>query len=549
MRRSARALAAVLLLALPFAGSVVQAEPAPGAPPGIASPAGQATVLRVNNRPVATFRTSILGFDPGERAARADEVIRGLLREAGPGTIALRAIPGGQSVTLDGKSAFLVMDGDADALAGETPAQAVERAVAALRKVVEETREARRWDALGRASLAAGIASIVLVAALWLLVRVRAWIALRLANLASRHAERLRVGGRSLLGREQVITAARVITSLVFWLLVLLALHEWFAYALSRFPWTRSWGEGLQDATVSVAMSAMSGLLSALPNLAVAIAIFALAGVAGGAVNSFMKPFIEGEASSGWLDRDTARPTRNLLVAGLCIFAVAMAYPYLPGSHSDAFKGLSVLLGLMVSLGSTSIVGQAASGLILMYTRTVRPGEYVRIGDHEGTVVDLGAFTTRIRTGLGQELTLSNAYVAGAITCNYSRTVKGDGFIVDATVTIGYDTPWRQVEAMLVEAARRTPGVLPDPAPRVFQTALSDFSPEYRLVAQAIPREPVPRATVISALHAQIQDVFNEHGVQIMSPHYLGDPAEAKVVPKAKWHLAPARPPRSEGPP
>jgi small-conductance mechanosensitive channel len=110
-------------------------------------------------------------------------------------------------------------------------------------------------------------------------------------------------------------------------------------------------------------------------------------------------------------------------------------------------------------------------------------------------------------------------------------------------VTIGYDTPWRQVHAMLLEAARRTRGVLGTPAPTVFQTGLSEFYPEYRLVAQAVPSDPTPRAVVMSELHANIQDVFNEHGVQIMSPHYLGDPAEAKLVPPAKWYAPPARKP------
>ncbi len=113
---------------------------------------------------------------------------------------------------------------------------------------------------------------------------------------------------------------------------------------------------------------------------------------------------------------------------------------------------------------------------------------------------------------------------------------------MDTVVTIGYDTPWRQVEAMLIEAARRTDGILQTPAPQVFQTALSDFYPEYRLVAQAIPSEPRPRALLLSVLHANIQDVFNEYGVQIMSPHYLGDPQEAKWVPREHWHAAPAKP-------
>ena len=178
-----------------------------------------------------------------------------------------------------------------------------------------------------------------------------------------------------------------------------------------------------------------------------------------------------------------------------------------------------------------------------MYTRIYRPGEYVRVGDNEGTVTALGMFTTRVRTGMGEELTLPNSMVLGSVTRNYSRAVKGAGFIVDAAVTIGYDAPWRQVHAMLIEAAGRTSGILPEPQPRVFQTALSDFYVEYRLVGQAVPSEPHPRAEVVSTLHANIQDVFNEHGVQIMSPHYLGDPHDAKVVPKAKWYTAPAKPP------
>jgi small-conductance mechanosensitive channel len=133
--------------------------------------------------------------------------------------------------------------------------------------------------------------------------------------------------------------------------------------------------------------------------------------------------------------------------------------------------------------------------------------------------------------------------VLGAVTKNFSRVTRGPGFVVDTVVTIGYDTPWRQVNALLIEAALRTPGVVADPPPRVFQTALSDFYPEYRLVCQATPSEPRPRAVVMDALHANIQDLFNEHGVQIMSPHYRGDPKQAKLVPPAQWYAEPAKPP------
>jgi small-conductance mechanosensitive channel len=225
------------------------------------------------------------------------------------------------------------------------------------------------------------------------------------------------------------------------------------------------------------------------------------------------------------------------------VFALAVAYPYLPGAQTEAFKGLSVLIGLMVSLGGASVLGQAFSGMILMYTRTFKRGDYVRVGDNEGTVTDLGMFSTRIRTGLGDEITLSNSTVLASTTRNYSHTVRGTGCVLDAVVTIGYGTPWRQVEAMLLEAARRTDDVATDPAPIVRQTALSDYYVEYRLVAYTPLELPAPRAEVLSRLHGHIQDVFNEHGVQIMSPHYVLDPKAPQVVPKDKWFTAPARPP------
>jgi small-conductance mechanosensitive channel len=227
-----------------------------------------------------------------------------------------------------------------------------------------------------------------------------------------------------------------------------------------------------------------------------------------------------------------------------------MAYPYLPGSSTNAFKGLSVLIGLMVSIGGASVVGQALSGLILMYSRPFRIGDYIRVGEHEGTVVELGMYQTRVRTGLGDELVLPNALVLGTVTTNYSRPFVGDGsFLLHASVTIGYGTPWRQVNAMLEEAARRTPGVTGVPAPRVYQTGLADFYVHYRLVAQAMQKEPGARAQAQSLLCQNILDVFNEHGVQIMSPHYLGDPDEAKVVPPSRWFESPARPPQEAKPP
>jgi small-conductance mechanosensitive channel len=326
---------------------------------------------------------------------------------------------------------------------------------------------------------------------------------------------------------------------------VFLLSYEWLSYVLSQFPYTRPWGESLDVYLFRLLDYLLSGIVSAIPGIAVAVMIFFIArGISG-----FSKRMLERLSRPGtirWLTEETLQPTTRLTSLAIWLFAIVMAYPYLPGSGTEAFKGLSVLVGLMISLGASSVVGQAASGLILTYSRTLRAGEFVRVGDHEGTVTEVGMFNTTIRTGLGEVLTLPNSMITGSVTKNYSRIVQGQGYVVDTVVTIGYDTPWRQVEAMLIEAARRTEGILQVPPPYVFQTALSDFYPEYRLVAQAIPSEPRPRAQLLSMLHAHIQDVFNEYGVQIMSPHYLGDPDIEKVVSREHWYAAPAKPPEAD---
>jgi small-conductance mechanosensitive channel len=560
MRPCGRAAATAFLLAalaFPVLAAPEDAGPDPAAGTAAPQPAAVGTAqadaavalpkagheVRLYNRTVTTFRATLFDTTPAERADHATRHLRELLREGGEGKVDVKTVPQGRALTLDGKFAFLLLPGDANAAVGETLDAAAKKAAAALARIAAESRESRNLDSILRNLAKAGVATAIAALLVWLLMRTRGWIARSLAGLGSRHTERLQLAGQAVFGRDQVFRAARAFTIGAFWLLVAFIAYEWLAYTLSLFPWTRPWGEGLLAATFGLAAGIATGMLGALPNLAVAGTIFLIAWWITRFIHRLLDPFVRGEVQTERIDRDTARPTRNLLKVGVWIFALAMAYPYLPGADSEAFKGLSVLVGLMISLGSTSLVGQAASGLIVMFTRTLRPGEFVRIGEHEGTVIELGAFTTRIRTGLGEELTLSNSLVAGSVTKNYSRAVKGPGFVVDTVVTIGYDTPWRQVHAMLAEAARRTQGILADPAPVVFQTGLSDFYPEYRLVAQAVPSEPRPRAVVTSELHAHIQDVFNEHGVQIMSPHYLGDPAEAKVVPPAKWYPPPAKKP------
>lgn len=497
--------------------------------------------LTIANRSVFTFHATLLGETPAARAQRAAAVIEEALRGTDELKVSVDPILSSHLVLLGGRRAFIVAPQDLE-ISGADTREAAEQAAAVLRQVVEESGEARNLHFLLKALGLSALATLIYLALIKGAHLARHKLRGRLPQLMRERARQIRVGQMPLFDMQYVYRLIDSLLRLLYLAVVLLLSYQELSFVLSQFPYTRPWGESLNVHLLDLLRYLLDGILQAIPGIAVAITIFFIAR----GISSFSRRVLERMARPGtlkWLTEETLKPTMRLISLAIWLFALVMAYPYLPGSGTDAFKGLSVLLGLMISLGASSVVGQAAAGLILTYSRTLKAGEYVRVGDNEGTVTEVGMFNTTIRTGLGEVLTLPNSMITGAVTRNYSRAVQGHGYIIDTVVTIGYDTPWRQVEAMLVAAAERTEGILEKPKPQVFQTGLSDFYPEYRLVAQAVPSEPRPRAELLSLLHANIQDVFNEHGVQIMSPHYLGDPQQEKWVPREKWFTAPARRP------
>ena len=511
-----------------------------GAAPAADAPAPDEAVLSVWNRPVAVFRSNFLGVSPAERARRAQRAIEESLAAGGPGAVTVQQEPQGRVVLVDGTMVLLLTPADVDPLRGENLDRATRATVAALARVIAETNEARDRGRLLRAAAFALGATALYLLAVWIVVRIRRALFARTGAWVDAAASHTTVARSPLWQGPRVQRAAQWLLRIASWLVLLPLTYEWLVFVLERFPQTRAAGEQLGAFVLGVGERIGGGIVHSLPDLVVAAVIFLLARAAVGLLRPVFDRAEQGVAQPAWLDRDLVRPTRRLVNLAVWLFAVVMAYPYLPGSQTEAFKGMSVLVGLMVTLGGSSLFGQAASGMILMYTRTMRSGEYVRVGSTDGTVVGVGTFTTRIRTGLGEEVTLPNAVVMGSVICNFSRAAEGPGYMVETGVTIGYDTPWREVQAMLLEAAQRTPGVLAQPAPRVLQRALGDFYVDYRLVCQATPETPQARADLLAALHANVLDVFNEHGVQIMSPHYMADPAEAKVVPAGRRHGGPA---------
>jgi small-conductance mechanosensitive channel len=285
-----------------------------------------------------------------------------------------------------------------------------------------------------------------------------------------------------------------------------------------------------------------SRALGAMPGLFTVMVIFLAARLITRAIGGFFSAVDAGTVSLRGLDIDTARATRRIVTTLVWLFALTVAYPYIPGSETEAFKAIGVFAGLMVTLGSAGFIGQVMSGLMVVYSRALKPGELVRVNDVVGMVSEVGMLSTRIVSPTREEITIPNASLVGSTVTNYSRLASENGVtFVSTAVTIGYDVPWRQVHGLLVRAAERTPGIRAAPPAYVVQRALSDFYVDYELRAPLVRAEE--RFRVLSDLHAQIQDAFNEFGVQIMSPNFEAQPDKPVLVPKSDWFTPPAAPP------
>jgi small-conductance mechanosensitive channel len=500
----------------------------------------RAVPLIVGQRTIHVFRASFGAFSADDRATAARKRVEEALRQPGEGWTSVKSTPQGMQVALDGKLMFLVVAGDAHATAGETPEDLANQASRVLQKVWSEARERRDHRPSLESVLRFVLATALLLAATALTTR----LSYRLRRgLVRRLTPRLHALTSRHLGKRAAALSTDLATRLLIlltWLINLFLIFVYLTYSLGLFALTRPASETLSQSITALLTQALHAIATALPGLFIAVLIFLAAWVATRISTAFFDNVDADPSSAAILNTHTAPTTRRIVNALVWLFAIAMAYPYIPGSHTEAFKGVSVILGLMVSIGAAGVVGQVASGVILVYTYALKKGEYVRVQGYEGSVTELGLFVTRLRTAIGEEISLPNAFVLANATRNFSRAGDDGGHVLDIIVTIGYDTPWRQVHALLLEAARSVPEILPTPQPYVVQTALSDFYVAYRLVAHIGAEAAMARGRIAGELHAMIQDVFNRHAVQIMSPHYVADPERPKFVPESRWQGQPA---------
>jgi small-conductance mechanosensitive channel len=300
--------------------------------------------------------------------------------------------------------------------------------------------------------------------------------------------------------------------------LVLAAIVLYIPVVLSFFPRTSFFTSALVGHLLTVLATVWAGLVGYLPKLVFVVVIAVLVYYGIRLLKLFFDGVKRGAVSLPNFDPEWAEPTYKIGAFLLVALAVVTAFPYLPGSQSEAFKGVSLFIGLVISLASSSAISNVIAGVILTYTGAFRIGDRVKIADTVGDVVAKTLLVTRVRTVKKVDIAIPNSLVLGSHIVNYSSEARSTGLILNTSVTIGYDAPWRRVHELLIAAALETRDILPDPRPFVFQTSLNDFYVSYELNAHT--RNPWQMAAIYSELHSKIQDKFNEAGVEIMSPHY-----------------------------
>jgi len=503
-----------------------------------AEPRPAEATLTVVNRDIAVFRSELLGNPPAVRAERAGERI-GRLDDVELSN-AVKALPSvlgdlhGFAILVGDRQLFTLLEADLDPEDNLTLAQAAEHARAQLEDALRVKREQRSWPVLLNGLTYTAAATALLIAALWLLARIRrgvtGWLERRRAALAA--------GGGRVHWEEYLVGLSIRLLQLAWWALVLSLLYGWLAYVLAHFPLTQPLGNRLAHFVTSLLEWLGGGIIASLPGVATVVVVLFVTQAIAELVGQFFQRVQTGQTEVPFVHPETASATRRIATFIVWTLGFVVAYPFIPGSSSDAFKGLSVLLGVMISLGSSGLVTQMMSGLVVIYSRALHKGDFVAVQGIEGVVTELGSLATKIVTMRNEEVTIPNSVLVGNAIHNYSKLAGTQGSLVSTKATIGYDAPWRQVQALLVLAAERTPGLRQEPKPFVYQRALNDFYVEYELFAH-IDR-PLERVATLSTLHANIQDAFNEQGVQIMSPHFVVQPARAVVVPREQWYAAPA---------
>ncbi|MGB5303013.1 MAG: mechanosensitive ion channel family protein [Gemmatimonadota bacterium] len=532
--RGALALLAFALLPSPARSQDVPLGQAPAAEQAL-SPGTDFAQVTVDGHELFPVR-GIRAYPAERRAGEIASRIREAASDPSLNTsdMRLEETADGIGVLIGDHYLFTVLELDAD-LENMNPGQLAQVYSGLIAEAIDDWRAARDPSRLARNAAFVVVGAILLIGLLFLLHRLY----LALARFVERRGtSKISVGSLQVLRPEQLRALLLWMVRVAMTLAGLVAVYAYLNAALGAFPWTRGFAESLLGHVTDPILSIGRGILGAIPGLLfIVIAWFFIRFVLR-LVRTYFTGLEHGTFALRGFDPDWARPTYRLVRTFIIVLFLVMIFPYIPGSSTGAFKGISLFMGIVFSLGSSSVIGNLIAGYTMTYRRAFRVGDRILVDGSIGDVEEMRLLVTHLRSPKNEEIIVPNTLILNGNVTNYSSIARKEGLILHTTVGIGYETPWRQVEAMLVEAARRTEGLESEPPPFVLQKELADFAVTYEV--NAYTRDPRRMYATYTALHANILDVFNEYGVQIMTPAYEGDPEVPKVVPPDGRFAAPA---------
>ncbi len=494
---------------------------------GLSGPFKEST-LSIMNREIVTFRTSLANATPEIRAKRAHDRINNL-SEIDLITKKIEALPlelgqdKGVQWYLGDIALFALVEKDIDHELDGNLKNLENKTTKALIELMDAKVKQVKLPFIIHQSILVLLATLILGIVVVVEKKSLNWVSTILLKRGHSLSHSMING---IHWAEYYFRFASKIVSAISWLLTALFVYIWLTFSLRQLPLTEPLGRKLGQHITDTIFSVFSAILGSIPNLISILIIVFVTRTITDLLKIFFKRVQAGQIQFSLFHKDTVSASQRLANFFLWGLTFSIIYPLIPGSNTEAFKGLSVLFGIVISLGSTGLVSQLMSGLVVIYSRALRVGDYVMVNGQEGVVRELGVLSTKIQTLNSKiEITIPNAVLIGNPITNLTKLNETTGTLLSTQVTIGYDAPWRKVHEMLLDATKLIPDIKTDPEPKVFQRALSDFYVEYELFIHT--NNPIKKLAILSELHQTIQDNFNRAGIQIMSPHFMVQPEQA----------------------
>ncbi|MDR2628329.1 MAG: mechanosensitive ion channel family protein [Dysgonamonadaceae bacterium] len=489
--------------------------------------------------PVAPFNDTIFSvhaklgpYSPEERAGNIEYRIRELDDDAGFSTDSLAIVPDGNTLDIVYRDIIVMSISDADTVWFN---QSKEQVAAYYKRCIAQSIDQYREDT-GLVRMLVKIGLVIAILAVFFFIVKYTGKLFRVFHNRILALKGVRIKGitfksYNLLDEERATNVALFLLKIVKYICLIVVLYFTVTLTFSVFPETRGLAGKLLDYVLTPLSRIVGSIVDYIPKAVTIVVIVLIFRYLIRGVKFFAGEIEKEKLKIKGFYPDWAMPTYHIVRTLLYAFMFILIFPYLPKSDSKIFQGVSVFIGVIVSLGSTSLIGNLVAGLVLTYMRPFKIGDNIKIGEIQGSVTEKTPFVTRIKTLKNEEVTIPNSNIMSVYTTNYTNSSQKHKLILYTSVTVGYDVSWRQVHELLLAAAGRTPHVLQTPPPFVLQRALNDFYAEYQINIYITEDKLMMR--IYSDLYQNIQDVFNEAGIELVSPHYrAGRDGNPVAMPK-----------------